>query len=107
MRRNGFCFYDRFVTADEADVEDLFEKQEYLRLFNAAFDEHDDVALGDLDVSIDRTVAQLNKHLGVQRFNHYRPANQFSQIDRQQHGLSPETLDRFEAVFDQINGLFD
>lgn len=99
-------YFDKFVDADEADIEDLFTKSEYLALFNEAFTEHPDIAEGDLDATVDRIIEQLNKHLGVKRFNHYRPANAFARSDRDNAGLSKETLNRFETMFDAVNKFF-
>lgn len=90
--------------ASEADVEDLFELNDYLNLFNGAFKEHADVTITDLSKhSDDRIIPKLNKQLGARRFNHYRPANYLAKTINGEVGLSEQTLDRFEALFKTIN----
>lgn len=97
-------YYHEFVGREgPADVEDMFEKEEYLDLFNLAFNEHGEVAIGDLDSRLPRIVLQINKALGVSRFNHYRPARQMLSAE---YGPNHETLRRFEELFSAVNGLF-
>lgn len=107
IKEKHIVTFDQFVDAEEADIEDLFGKEEYLNLFNAAFDELDDISLGDLNASIKRIVVQLNQHLGVDRYNHYRPANALAQQAVNDSAFSKETLDRFEGMFKIVNGLFE
>ncbi|MBD3674123.1 MAG: AAA family ATPase [Planctomycetaceae bacterium] len=106
IKQKQIVYFDEFVTGTEADIEDLFAKSEYLDLFNTAFDEHAEIAEADLDAGINRVIAQINTHLGVTRFNHYRPANEFAKSEAAQSGLSDATLDRFEAVFEHVNKFF-
>jgi len=95
--------FDQFIdNANEADMEDMFEKEEYLELFNAAFPEHKNLSRNDLKDDIHRIVLQINHALGIERFNHYRPARQLLQCDLY---LSDATMDRFEAVFKKVNEL--
>lgn len=100
-------FFHEFIDShSKADLEDLFEKSEYLKLFNSAFKEHTDIKIGDLNQSIGRMIIQINKHLSVERFNHYRPANELVKSGSNKDSFSPSTMDRFEAVFKAINKLF-
>ncbi len=50
---------------------------------------------------------QINKAIGKDRFNHYRPANKLIQMGPKAKDFSKETLDRFERVFIEINKLFE
>jgi len=103
IRKSKVLLLDRFVDGSvEADMEDMFEKEEYLQLFNTAFYEHRDLSVEDLNPEIPRIVLQINKALGLKRFNHYRPANQLHKADLQ---LSEETLNRFESMFKKVNEL--
>lgn len=103
VKRSKIRAYDEFIgRAGPADVEDMFEREEYLALLTAAFPEYE-VSLSDLDQRLPRIVQQINEALGIQRFNHYRPARA---ILTDQRRLSEQTLDRFEALFERINGLF-
>ena len=90
----------------KADLEDLFVKQDYLNLFNSAFSEHADINVTDLNSDIKQIIIQINQHLGVDRFNHYRPANELAKKGADKTLFTAETLDNFEKVFKEINKLF-
>jgi hypothetical protein len=85
-----------------ADVEDLFAPDEYLALFNGAFGMKFKVS--DL-VGKDPIVNRLARLLKVDRYDHGLPATvllrKYPEI---LPNLSEETLARFEALFDRING---
>jgi predicted ATPase len=103
IKRSKVLQFDQFVDGtDEADIEDMFEVEEYLSFFNAAFREHNDISPGDLNADIPRLVVRINKVLGVERYNHYRPARQCVQDGS---GFSDTALARFEAAFKKINEL--
>lgn len=82
-------------------------KSDYLKLFNAAFHEHTDIKVSDLNDSINQIIIQINQHLGVPRFNHYRPANELVKQAVDESFFEAETLERFEKVFEEINKLFE
>ena len=85
----------------EADIEDLFEPAEYLRLFNTAFDATH--ALEDLKGS-DTLVKMLARLLNKPRFDHGRPATVLLRgRDTFLDTLSEATLGRFERLFERIN----
>lgn len=108
IHRNKIRFFDEFVDGqDKADLEDLFAKSDYLKLFNAAFHEHTDIAVSDLNASINQIIIQINQHLGVPRFNHYRPANELVKQAVDESFFEAKTLERFEKVFKEINKLFE
>ena len=108
IREKNICFFDEYTDngADTADIEDLFSKDEYLKLFNRSFGEHTDIELGDLDTNEKRIVQQIQKHLGIKRFNHYRPANELARMGVDASYFSDTTLDKFEKMFKEINKLF-
>jgi predicted ATPase len=107
IQKNKIHFFDEFLdTHDKADLEDLFAKEDYLKLFNSAFTDHSDISVSDLNSSIKQIIIQLNKKLGVERFNHYRPANELVKRGIGKDNLSAVTLDNFEKVFKIINKLF-
>ena len=98
-------FYHEFIEGMEsADIEDMFEKEEYLELFNAALPEHGKLKLGDL--SNDKQILNQIKNKIGDRFNHYRPANEFAKRGLQQNSLSEKALLTFEKMFVEINKLF-
>lgn len=109
IKEKNIRFFNEFANngKDVADIEDLFDKEEYLKIFNAAFDkEHPVVKLADLDSSIDTILKQINKVIGKDRFNHYRPANKLNQLGVDKTYFKPKTLDNFEKMFAEINKLF-
>jgi predicted ATP-dependent endonuclease of OLD family len=101
-------FFDEFVGGGTttADLEDLFTKAEYLKLFNPAFPEHKDLKVGDLDAKKERVIEQINSALGIKRFNHYRPAYELAKKGMTAKTFSDGTLDKFEVMFEEVNKLF-
>lgn len=107
IHKNKIHFFDEFLEGyTKADLEDLFVKEDYLKLFNSAFKEHTDISLTDLNSGIRQIIIQINQHLGVERFNHYRPANELAKKGVDKTFFTKETLDNFEKVFKEINKLF-
>lgn len=83
------------------DIEDLFEVDEYLDLYNKAFgsDFKSDQLLGT-----DPIVARIARHIGVPRFDHGRPADVLlREREAILKKLSEKTLQRFEDLFERIN----
>jgi predicted ATP-dependent endonuclease of OLD family len=107
IQKNKIHFFDEFLeTHDKADLEDLFVKQDYLNLFNSAFNEYTEIKFSNLNQNIKQIIIQINKYLNIDRFNHYRPANELVKKGIKKDDLSPETLNNFEKVFAKINKLF-
>ncbi len=109
IKQRNIRFFDEFAQGGKqiADIEDLFSKDDYLKLFNTAFQgEYAEIKLSDLDTSIDTIVKQINKIIGKDRFNHYRPAYKLNQLSVDKTYFQSETLDHFERVFTEINKLF-
>jgi len=108
VQKNKIRFFDEYLSDyDKADLEDLFTKKDYLKLFNSAFDEYSNIAEKDLNPDIKQVIIQINRHLGIPRFNHYRPANQLVKLGIDKSFFDKETLDNFEKVFIDINKLFE
>lgn len=83
------------------DIEDLFEQDEYLSLYNKAFSAS--IKPKDL-VGSDPIVSRIARYLKVERFNHGRPADVFlRERDKILPTLSEATLTRFETLFEKIN----
>ncbi|MCO5279309.1 MAG: ATP-binding protein [Saprospiraceae bacterium] len=101
-------YFDEFVktTNGKADIEDLFEKSEYLDLFNKSFTEYKDFAVTDLDNKLPNILQQINKLISKDHFNHYRPANQLAKMSVDSKYFSKDTLNRFENMFKEINKLY-
>lgn len=108
IQKNKIRFFDEYLDGyAKADLEDLFVKADYLKLFNSAFNEHKNVKESDLNSGIQQIIIQLNQHFGIARFNHYRPANELVKIGQDKTFFSTETLNNFEKVFEDINKLFE
>ena len=83
------------------DIEDLFTVSEYLELYNKAFGAQ--LTVQQL-TGTDPIVCRIARHLGVERFDHGRPADVLlRERDRILPTLSNGTLERFEKLFERIN----
>ena len=105
--KNGYLAKKRIILIGDVlgkatgDIEDLFEVQEYLELYNKAFSSS--VAQSQLNGS-DAIVSRLARHMKVERFDHGRPADVLLR-DREEvlQNLSEATFLRFEKLFETIN----
>lgn len=107
IREKNIRFFDEFASVgDSADIEDLFEADEYLKLFNGVFGEDlGKIATAQLK-SKERILPQINRIITRDRFNHYRPAHFLASQQDRKLKLSDATLGRFEKMFSVVNGLF-
>ncbi|MFC7774064.1 ATP-dependent nuclease [Flavobacterium sp. GCM10027622] len=105
--KNILFFHEFIENRKKADIEDLFTTKEYLALFNEALKEHKDIKETDLNTDIESILLQINKHLKIDRFNHYRPANLLAQKGMALKDFDKQTIDNFEKVFKKINKLFE
>ena len=105
--KNIRYFNDFLPEYSQADIEDLFSKTDYLKLFNKAFEkDYKKLELSDLNTQIKPIIIQINKALGIDRFNHYRPANELLKQGLTAKDFEKSTLDNFENVIKEINKLF-
>lgn len=108
IHRSKVRFFHEFIEGyDTADLEDLFKKEDYIKVFNSAFTEYPDINLSELNQNIDRIIIQINKFIDVKRFNHFRPANEIAKLGADENSFDKTTLDNFENVFKEMNSLFD
>lgn len=108
IHKSKIRFFDEFIEdGNEADLEDLFVKKDYLKLFNSAYSEHDDISEAELDTNLPTIIKQINKKINKERFNHYRPANELLKLGVDKSFFSNETLDKFEKVIVEVNKLFN
>jgi len=100
-------FFHEFLTGySTADIEDLFSKEDYLKIYNDTFPEKQ-VKLSELNNKINSVLIQITQHQNLTNgFNHYRPANKLAGKGVDPRFFSKETLDNFEKVFIEINKLF-
>jgi predicted ATP-dependent endonuclease of OLD family len=108
IKANHVRFYDEFTGDDKAkaDIEDLFDPEEYLTLYNAAFSDDVPISLDNLDAKKLTILEQIKAVKKGKRFNHYMPAHELISGGYQITFLSPRTLDRFESMFSTINQLY-
>ena len=99
-----------YIEGSEADIEDMFDPELYLKLVNSEF--NSSLSLSDLPMTHPRILNRLEQHLestplsGGVPFNHYRPARYFSENTGLLGAeLSDATLDRFQKAFDELNQL--
>ncbi len=107
LTQQGLLKGTRLITIGEitatkvADVEDLFTPDEYLKLFNEAFSKS--FKASDL-VGKDPVVNRLSRLLKVDRYDHGLPATVLLKTyPTFLPTLAPETLTRFETLFQRIN----
>lgn len=97
IRESNILFYHDILNSEYADIEDLFKKEDYINLYNGAFE-------SNVDVNIVKNGPILNqlKKLNNGSFNHYSPANYLAK-NINKVDISEETLDNFEKLFKTIN----
>ena len=106
IKKNKVKFFHEYLEGyDKADLEDLFVKSDYLKLFNLAFSgKYDEIKETNLNSDIKQIIIQINKRINEDRFNHYLPAKEI--INKDKDFFNSQTLDNFEKVFKDINKLF-
>ncbi len=109
IRERNIRFFDEFAkfSGKKANIEYFFEVEEYLKIFNLAFPEYAPIDKGDLDKNLGSILNQINRKLNIDRFNHYRPANQLAKMAVNSEFFSEGTLSRFEKLFIEMNKLFE
>jgi predicted ATPase len=107
MAKDGYLEKQRIILVGDvlgrapADIEDLFEVDEYLELYNKAFGKA--VKSSDLRGS-DTIISRITRHVGVSRYDHGQPADvMLRERDVVLVKLSEATLKRFEDLFGRIN----
>ena len=109
INQKNIRFYNEFLESRKrADIEDLFTKNDYIKLFNRAFDKkYTEIKIENLNADIEQILIQINQYLGFDHFNHYIPANQLSRNGFSIEDFDDETIRNFEKVFTEINKLFE
>lgn len=103
IKENNVIFFDDFTpNVNPSEIEDMFTADEYLALFNGEFSEYTDIESKAIDGK-SSIIKQINKIIGKDRFNHYRPANYLSRNPALVDSLSTDTLDKFASAFEKIN----
>ena len=106
--------FAEFVTAEEADIEDLFDMDFYLKIVNAEFSMalSKPINKADLNNQIPRMLIRIEKYLESNPlkegavFNHYRPARYFMEhLSDLETDIPAGVLERFEQMFSHVNAL--
>ena len=110
LEKNKVLTYDRFAAGDEADIEDMFDPEFYLKLVNGEFGSS--LTVNDLPNGPPRILRRLEQYFESNplpngaHFNHYRPARYFSEnINSLESELTKQQLDRFREAFKALNSL--
>ena len=108
-KKNVFTFAD-YTGGREADIEDMFRPEFFLKLVNGSFDASIDFA--DLPDSHPRILRRIEQHLKTcplpnkATFNHYRPARYLAEnVGSLAAELTDSELERFQHAFDALNAL--
>lgn len=99
-----------FTTLAEADIEDVFNPDFYLKLVNAEYGT--EIELNDLPQGGTRILGRVEHHLkdhsfaNDAKFNHYRPARYFTEnAGTLESELDDITIDGFRKIFNRLNSL--
>lgn len=114
LKKQNVLTFAEFTGGTEADIEDMFDVDFYLKIVNAEY-------IKELDKPITKEILTFKSHRIVPKlesfftanpqksgvnFNHYRPARYFTEnISSLITEIQQKTLDRFEAAFKTLNGL--
>ena len=91
-----------------ADMEDLFSTEDYLKIFNLAFEnKYGIVDNSNLDSRLPNILPRLNKYINEARFNHYLPIYELNKLSPDIKYFSNETIKNFEEVIKLINLQFE
>lgn len=113
LARNGLVEVSEFTDNANADIEDLFDRDFYLKLVNKAYASQlpQPLTTADLEPGDPRVVRAIEGYFrqhGIAngKFNHYKPA---AILLREQATFAPmiadSTLNRAAALFTRLNGL--
>lgn len=110
LKKNNILMYSDFISGNEADIENMFDPDFYLKLVNCTFEST--IALADLPGRYSRIIRRLEQYLAENpfprnaQFNHYRPARYFNDnVNSLVEDLDDSIFDRFRQMFSALNAL--
>lgn len=110
LKKKQVLTYADFVGNNDADVEDMFTPEFYLKLVNGEFGTS--LSMNELSTDSPRILTRLENYFednplpNAANFNHYRPALYFSRnLDKLEGFLTESELERFQNAFDALNKL--
>ncbi len=106
IKEKQIKFFDQYIDRlNIAEIEDMFEIEEYLKLFNEEFSK-DYTSISKEEIDINKPIIpQINQIIQKNRFNHYRPSRYLTSLCVDKDYFSESTLARFETLFKDINNL--
>lgn len=113
LDRNRVLTFAHFTGKAEADIEDMFDPDFYLRLVNEEYKNQlaSPITKAALNMNYPRILVSIDEYLSKNPlqngpFSHYRPARYFTEnLSALSPDMSPASLDRFEAAFKALNKL--
>ena len=113
LKKKQVMTYADFLSQDQGDIEDLFDRELYVLLVNKEFKKQLEkpIKVASLNAKEPRNLRAIEVFLADSPlksggFGHYRPARYFTEnIATLWPKVSDETKDRFEAVFESVNAL--
>lgn len=114
IKDKNILFFGDFAKLknNKADLEDMFNKNNYISLFNIAFNK-DNIKIDIKDIKIENRILPQIKQILKEKYNrkdgynHYKPANEFLKSNEKNKYLDEETIVKFEDMFKKINDLFN
>ena len=110
LKKKNILMYSAFISGNEADIEDMFDPNFYMKLVNDTFGST--IALADLPGRHPRIIRRLEQYLTENplprnaQFNHYRPARYFNEnVNVLVEDLDDSIFDRFRQMFSALNAL--
>lgn len=110
LEKKQVLTYADFAPGNEADIEDMFDEEFFLKLVDREFGSS--LSGGNLPSEPPRIVRRLEQYIEENplpngaHFNHYRPARYLAQnIGSLENELSEQVLDRFRKAFAALNAL--
>ena len=115
LKKKQVATYGDFSGKNEADVEDMFERDFYVGLVNAEFTKELETPINPkvLNVNQPRTLRAIEAYLEANplnsgSFGHYRPARYFSEnVAKLWPQISGATKDCFETAFKHLNAVLN
>lgn len=111
LASKGYLSNKRIITIGNilkrkyADIEDLFSPDDYINIYNTAFNTK--IKAQEL-TGTDPIISKICRHQGIDSFDHGKPADiLLRKRDEILPKLSNETLENFEKLFEAINKTLD
>lgn len=111
LAKNKVVTYSEFTEKDEADIEDLFSEEFFIKLVNMEYESslQKPIPLDILSKDM-RILKSIEKYFEENplkdcSFNHFRPARRLTEEVANGLEIPENTLDKYEQLFKRVNGL--